>query len=298
VPPPPPAHCADLGNTWILHRLDETTATVRTALDGFRLDEACAALYSFTWHELCDWYIEWTKPALYARDPASARHRDETRAVLRHVVEQTLRLLHPVIPFLTEELWQALAWPAQPPAAALAAAPYPALDPARRNPEAAARFQLLRDLVGTVRSVRAEYSITPSTRLNVRIVLVPEAADAVGWLLAPEILVRAGNLCGADLGTVAPDADLAGHAIGVAGKLPVAVPLAGIVDVAAERVRHDKELHKVGKEVEGLEKRLANQEFIAKAPAEVVEEMRERLRQAQDRGTQIAEAIKRLSQLV
>ncbi len=290
--------CTDLGNAWILHRLDETVAAVRTALDEFRLDEACAALYSFTWHELCDWYIEWTKPALYARDPASAVHRDETRAVLRHVVEQTLRLLHPVIPFLTEELWQALPWPGEPPATALAAAPFPDADPARRNPEAAARFQLLRDLVGTVRSVRAEYNIAPAARLNVRIVKVPEAADAVGWLLAPEILVRAGNLCGADLQAVAPDADLTGHAIGVAGKLPVAVPLAGIVDVAAERVRHDKELHKVDKEVEGLEKRLANREFTAKAPAEVVEEMRERLRHARDRRAQIDEAIKRLSQLV
>ncbi|MBN1772377.1 MAG: valine--tRNA ligase [Deltaproteobacteria bacterium] len=296
--PPLPDHRTDLGNTWILHRLDETTAAVRTALDEFRLDEACAALYSFTWHELCDWYIEWTKPALYARDPASAAHRDETRAVLRHVVEATLRLLHPVVPFLTEELWQTLPWAGDPPAPALAAATYPTVDTSRRSPEAASRFQLLRDLVGTVRSVRAEYNIPPATRLDVRIVKVPEAAEAVGWLLAPEILVRTGNLCGADLRAVDPDADLTGHAIGVAGKLPVAVPLAGIVDVAAERVRHDKELHKVDKEIEGLEKRLANREFIAKAPAEVVEEMRERLRHAQDRRTQIAEAINRLSQLV
>jgi valyl-tRNA synthetase len=180
----------------------------------------------------------------------------------------------------------------------LASAPYPTVRTARRDPEAAARFQVLRDLVGTVRAVRAEYNIPPATRLDARIVRVPEAADTLAWLLAPEILVRTGNLCGADLDTIPPDADLAGHAIGVAGKLPVAVPLAGIVDVAAERVRHDKELLKVGKEIDGLEKRLANREFVAKAPAEVVEEMRERLRHAQDRRTQVAEAIKRLSQLV
>ena len=296
--PPVPDGCRDVGNAWILHRLDETIAAVRTALDEFRLDEACTALYSFTWHELCDWYIEWTKPALYERDPASALLRDETRAVLRHVVETTLRLLHPVIPFLTEELWQEAVRPESPTDAVLAAAPYPTVRPARRNPEAAARFQVLRDLVVTVRAVRAEYNIPPATRLEARIVRVPEAADILAWLLAPEILVRIGNLCGADFDTVPPDADLAGHALGVAGKLPVAVPLAGIVDVAAERVRHDKELLKVDKEIDGLEKRLANREFLAKAPADVVEEMRERLRHAQDRRAQVAEAIKRLSQLV
>ena len=277
-----PRKPVDLGNRWILSRLDETTAAVRTAFDGFRLDEACAALYSFTWHELCDWYIEWTKPALYARDPATAGVREETRAVLQHVVETTLRLLHPVIPFLTEELWQEMprsthsfAPHASVPGAViptLARAPYPAPDPERRDADATAQFQALQDLVTTVRSVRAEYNIAPSQRISARIVLGTDAADALAWALAPEVVGRIGGLCSADLASVPSGDDLSGHALGVAGKVTVAVPLAGIVDVAAERARHEKELGKV-RRLEGLEKRLANPEFTAKAP---VEEMRER----------------------
>ncbi|MDI7269004.1 MAG: valine--tRNA ligase, partial [Myxococcota bacterium] len=103
---PVQARVEDLGNRWILARLDETVEAVRGALDGFRLDEACAALYAFTWHELCDWYIEWSKPTLYGREPEGAAAREETRSVLNHALDTTLRLLHPVIPFVTEEMWQ------------------------------------------------------------------------------------------------------------------------------------------------------------------------------------------------
>ncbi|MBI5500043.1 MAG: valine--tRNA ligase [Deltaproteobacteria bacterium] len=305
---PVPSRPADLGNRWILSRLDETTAAVRAALDGFRLDEACAALYAFTWRELCDWYIEWTKPALYARDPATATVKEETRSTLQHVVETTLRLLHPVIPFLTEELWQEMprsthsfAPGASVPGAViptLARAPYPAVDPARRDTDAAARFQALQDLVTTVRSVRAEYNIGPSQRITARVVFAPEAGEELRWLLAPEVVGRIGTLCSADVTAASPGDDLSGHALGVAGKLTVAVPLAGIVDVAAERVRHEKELAKVRKELEGLEKRLANPEFTAKAPGEVVAEMRERIAHSRDRCAQIEDAIQRLAQLV
>jgi valyl-tRNA synthetase len=305
---PVPAKPADLGNRWILARLDETTATVRAALEGFRLDEACAALYSFTWRELCDWYIEWTKPALYARDAATAAFKEETRSILQHVVETTLRLLHPVIPFLTEELWQEMprsnasyvdaALNVGPAPETLARAPYPAADPARRDADALARFGLLQALVSTVRSIRAEYNIAPSQRMSAKLVLGPEVGDEVRWVFAPEIIGRVGTLCAADVESAKPTDDLTGHALSVAGKITVGVPLAGIVDVAAERVRHDKELDKVKKDLQGLEKRLSNPEFVAKAPAEVVEEMRERIRHSQDRCSQIAEAINRLSQLV
>ncbi len=295
---PVQARVEDLGNRWILARLDETVEAVRGALDEFRLDEACAALYAFTWHELCDWYIEWSKPTLYGEEPQGAAAREETRSVLHHALDTTLRLLHPVIPFVTEEIWQGLRWAAGRPAAALAVAPYPAPDPSRRDAEAVERFGLLREIVTVIRNVRAEYNIHPATRMKA--LLLPDAggSDRLDWLFEPAVLDRAGLLCGAELVRGDPAADMSGHAVDHAGRLAIAVPLAGIVDVAAERARHEKDLAKIGRDISGLEARLANEEFRSKAPPEVVSEMEARLREAADRRERITAAIRNLAQLV
>src|SRR5262249_34213906 len=153
----PDVHVADLPERWILSRLQEAIGTVRAAFEAFRFNDGALALYQFIWHEYCDWYVELSKIALYGDDAARKRR---VQAVLAHTLESALRLLHPFMPFLTEEIWQAL--PGAKQAASIMVAPYPQADPARRDVDAERTATHLIGAVRGVRNIRSELGIAPT----------------------------------------------------------------------------------------------------------------------------------------
>jgi valyl-tRNA synthetase len=252
-----------LADRWIRSRLARTTRAVRRALAAYRFNEAAGALYQFLWHEYCDWYLEWSKLTLYRGTDAARRAR--TQAVLVMVLEETLRLLHPVMPFLTEEVWQRLPRGRRP-AASIMIARYPRSRRRDIDPGAEAAMAFLMAVVTAVRNVRSEMQIPPARLL--RVVLRPAGA-AQSALLAAETAAL-GTLARAEI-EVAPDAARpARAALAVVDGCEVYVPLEGVIDLAAERHRLGRERARAAEELARLEAKLARAEFRERAPAEVV----------------------------
>jgi valyl-tRNA synthetase len=249
-----------LPSRWIRERLDQTAAEVNEALAGFRFDQAANALYHFLWDEFCDWYVEISKA--YLADPASA---PAARKVLVEVLESALRLLHPLMPFVTEELWQRLPHDGD----SIMLAPFP--KGAAAGGEVAAAMAELMAVVTAIRTVRAEYGVDPKKRIEVTVV----AAGEAGALLAEQASWVRGlaRLEGLAIAPASP-ASAAGTIRQPVGRYEVHIPLAGLFDVAAERARLSRERDKVQAETEGIDKRLGNPQFVERAKPEVVAEVR------------------------
>jgi valyl-tRNA synthetase len=277
----PPA----LADRWILSRLAGTVGEVRRALTAYRFNEAAGAVYQFLWHDYCDWYLEWAKPTLYRGDDPAARAR--TQATLLEVLETTLRLLHPFMPFLTEEIWQRLPKPAGAPAS-LMIARYPR----RRTADTSAQadFGPLVDLVTKIRTIRSEMQIPPARPLTV---IVRPASDVVEVVLRAESVPLAA-LARAELRIDRAAARPPQSALAVSDAGEAYVPLEGIVDLAAERRRLERELAKAEEELARLDAKLARAEFRERAPAEVV--AREEARRTEQAAllTKLREALGRL----
>jgi valyl-tRNA synthetase len=253
-----------IADRWILSRLQGAIEETRTAYAAYRFNDAASVLYRFIWNEVCDWYLELSKPALYGTDEGA---KQAVRATLTTVLDQTLRLLHPVMPFLTEEIWQAL--PITRPTASICIAPYPQVDEARRDADAEARIGQLIDAVTAIRNIRAELGIPPTTPLSVHV-----AADGQGERVqAIEPFIKALAKVGAVelLGAERPAGEPSSV---VAGLGEVFVSLRGVVDPAAVRERLEKDLGKVDKELKSVDAKLARGDFVDKAPADIVEKER------------------------
>jgi valyl-tRNA synthetase len=262
---------ASLADRWIEARLAVTTAAVRDHLKRYRFNDAASALYQFVWRELCDWYLEVAKLSLYR--PETPAERSRTQHTLVRVFDATLRLLHPFMPFISEDLWQRLPHDGE----SIMIAPYPK---ARRKPgdaEAERAMGVVFDLITAIRAVRGEMRVPPAA--TVEVIIRPPGADAPLFeqeRRVIETLVR-GRLTIDAAATRPPSSALA-----VIGATEVYVDLAGVVDVAAERQRLEKEIRRAQDAIAGLEAKLARPEFVERAPAEVVE--RERSRLAAERG--------------
>jgi valyl-tRNA synthetase len=260
-----------VADRWIKSRLTETVGLVRKAIDTYRFNDAASAVYRFLWHELCDWYLEIAKRSLYQSEDRAARA--VTQRTLIEVLEATLRLLHPFMPFISEEIWQRLPHDGE----SVMIAPYPRAQRRWRDADAERAMAPVIDIVGAIRTIRSESRISPATEL--RVTIKPGSAATA------EIVERAAGLIGALARAaiaVALDASRppqSAHA--VAGDAEVFVELAGVVDLAAERNRVVKEIEKADKEIRFLEGKLGRADFVERAPAEVVE--RERTRLAEQR---------------
>jgi valyl-tRNA synthetase len=260
---------------WILARLAETARDVNLALTEYRFNEAASLLYAFTWHSFCDWYIELVKDDLYGQDSAA---QDRARAVLFTVLEQLLRLLHPIMPFITEEIWQAL--PGGRPVPSIMQAAYPTGDGLPQDAAGAARMDLVMEVVRGIRNIRGEMNVPPGRLVAAVLDCKSQESAAIisegeGYLRA---LARVGELtCG--VGVARPDQ----AATQVAGDVEILLPLAGLIDVEAEEQRLQKEIAKVEKDVALFEKKLANDAFVAKAPPDVLEKDRGKLAEARDK---------------
>ena len=246
---------------WILSRLQTVIAAVDAAFEEFEFAKVCDALYHFAWDEVCDWYVELAKTQLAAGGEVA----ENTKRVLGHVLDALLRLLHPLIPFVTEELWRALTG-----RESIMIAPWPAASPELADPAAEQEIAELQELVTQVRRFRADQGLKPSSRVAARL-------NLAGTALAPhEPAIR--SLVRLD----PPGEGFTPTARLEVGAVTVEIDTAGAIDLAAERRRLEKDLAAARKEYAQASGKLANEQFLAKAPAEVVEKVRRRAAQAQE----------------
>ena len=283
APTNPPAATHNV-NRWIIGETARAAAAVTRALDGYRFNEASTAIYDHIWKVFCDWYVEFAKPLLTGEDAAA---RAETRATMAWALDRCLILLHPIMPFITEELWGTLTNRAKP----LIHNDWPDLGDLA-DPAADAEMGWVIRVIEGVRSVRTEMNV-PWSR-EIAMVLTgtgPEVAGRVdrnGPLI--ERLARLSSI-------IVSDDTPEGAVTLTLEDCEVNLPLAGVIDIAAEKARLKKAVGKAQKEIKGLEGKLQNQGFLAKAPEEVVEEQRHRLEAARSDHQRLAAALDRLSGL-
>jgi valyl-tRNA synthetase len=280
-----PSTATETLNRWMAHETAKATRDVTAAIEGYRFNEAALGLRAFVWNIYCDWYLELTKPVLAGPDGPA---KNETRAMIAWARDEILKLLHPFMPFITEELWDVTAAGGAARASLLALAPWPSgegLDDAN----AEAEIGWVVDLVGAIRSVRAEMNISPATQLP--LVLAGASAEtkarAGRWAEFIKRLARLGDITFAD---AAPQGAVQ---LVVRGET-AALPLKGVIDLAAERARLQKEIAKVEADIKRVDAKLGNADFIARAPEEVVDGEREKREEAQARKGKLVEALERL----
>ena len=267
-----------LADRWIVSRLQATESSVCDAVDAYRFDLAAQAIYEFTWNEYCDWYLEFSKTTLTDQSASDAERRG-TRNTLLRVLEALLRLAHPLIPFITEELWQRIAEKTGREGETIMHQPYPQADRARIDEGALRDMRWVQDFVRAVRRIRGEMNIRPSLRIAV---LVQNAGPRERSLIDAHrrYLESGGGLAGIDHhpgGEVAPQA-----ATALLGSMKLLIPLEGLIDIEAERTRLGKEIDRQARDLRRSEGKLGNPEFIAKAPSEVVARERVRTRELSD----------------
>ena len=278
----PPAPKATV-NRWILGETARVREAVDEALAGFRFDAAANALYAFTWGKVCDWYVEFAKPLF--DDPATAA---ETRATMAWVLDQCMILLHPIMPFITEELWATTGQRPKP----LIHADWPSYGPELIDPAADREMNWVITLIEDIRSARAQVHVPVGLKLDMLQLGLDEAGRAA--LARNEALVK--RLARIEALTEAGTAPKGALTIPVEGGT-FAIPLAGIIDIAEERARLAKSLDKLQKELGGLRGRLANPKFVESAPEEIVDETRANLEQGEEEAAKIAAALARLAEL-
>jgi valyl-tRNA synthetase len=261
-----------VADRWIRSRAQAAVRDVRRALDTYRLNDAASAVYQFTWAELCDWYLEIAKRSLYQKEDPVARA--VTQQTLVETLDTTLRLLHPFMPFISEEIWQRLPRAAGTGApASIMIAPFP--KPARKvhDADAEAEMGAVIDIVSAIRAIRSESRISPAVELQVLVKPAAGATAAAVSAAAPLMGALARAAITIDPAAVRPPQS----AVAVAQGAEVFVRLEGVVDLAAERQRLAKEVERAAKEIAFLEGKLGRPDFVERAPADIVARERERL---------------------
>jgi valyl-tRNA synthetase len=256
-----------LADRWIIARCDATVSEATEAYQRFRLNEAATAIYHFIWSDLADWYIEQVKPRLYGDLPGG----DIARAVAAQTFDVALRLLHPIMPFITEALWQR--FPGRPGDASISVSPWPAPDARAVDPEALKEFGLVQELVSAIRAIRAEYGVQPGQ--VVRAVVTGESSVAAAALEQERpTIMRLAKLSELTLGETRER--VGGHAV-LSDGTAVFVPLGETIDVGRECGRLGTEVDRLARLVDSQEKKLGNQQFVSRAPTDVVERERQKL---------------------
>ena len=266
----PAPEALELADRWILSRLHSTATQVIEELEAYGLGEGARLLYSLIWDDFCDWYIELVKPRLRREDPTSKR---TVQQVLAKVLETILRLLHPWMPHVTEEVWQLLTQANQ--ATSISVQPYPTPDPSWVNPQLEREFGLVIQTISSLRNLRAEAGLKPHQ--TIAAFLVTADPDEQRILTTAQAYIR--ELAKVEsleiTGSLARDPKQVAAA--VVGTVQVLVPLAGLVDVEALRAKVQKDLAKLEKEAQGIRARLENPNFLSRANPEVVQASREQL---------------------
>ncbi len=270
---------------WIQTRLQDTIKQVKSSFAAYRLDLAAQAIYDFTWHDYCDWYLELTKPTLNAQPSGGSKAESSgsqsvigdslqrgTRETLLSVLDSILRLLHPLMPFVTEEIWQRTVKSGE----TIMLADFPAVDESKRDPDAVAAMEWVQGFILGIRRIRGEMDLSPAKPLPV---LVADAGaqdqryieEYGAWL---QFLARTESI---EVLKKAKDAPQSATAL--LGKMKILVPIAGLIDKDAELARLDKAIAKHAKDLEKAQAKLANENFVNNAPPEVVEQERGRIKE-------------------
>ena len=269
-------------NKWMLGELARANQAIDKALTDFRLNEAATTLYEFVWGVVCDWYVELTKPIVQGAD---GPEKDETRAVTAFVLRETVKLMHPVMPFITEELWDKLGHRAE--HGPLIGQPWPA--PATVDAAADAEMGWLVKLISDIRSARAELNVPAGAKLRL-LVIGGNDTTAARIETHRAAIERLARIEGVEAAASAPRASLQI----VVGEATYALPVGEVIDLKAESARLQKEIKKLADEVGKIDAKLANAAFVARAPEEVVEEQRERRAQAEQTAARLSAALERL----
>ncbi|WP_299619646.1 valine--tRNA ligase [Pelagibius sp.] len=278
-----PATNRERVNRWIVSQLVQVEPKVRGAIEAYRFNEAAQALYQFIWHTYCDWYLEFAKPLFQGDDEAA---KAETRATALWVLHQALFLLHPIMPFITEELWSQTGEGDE---RLMTTAAWPAMPESLLDAEADATLNWIVRMIGQIRAVRSEMNVPPGARIAL---IVNEASEeskqrVKGHAALVQTLARVEEIA---FDQPVPD----GSVQDVLEESTLVLPLADVIDIAQEQARLKKEMDKVKSEIGKLDKKLSNDQFVAKAPAEVVEEQRERLADSQQAMDKLQHALERL----
>jgi valyl-tRNA synthetase len=277
-----------VADRWIISRLQKVEAEAAAHFAAYRFDLLAQSLYQFVWNEYCDWYLELTKPTLRGEDAAAKRG---TRRTLVRVLETILRLLHPLMPFLTEDLWQRVAPLAERPGPTIMLQPYPAAQPEKFDEAAEADVEWLKAFILGVRQIRSGMNIAPGKVLPV---LIQDAGDA-----DRERLQRLQDFIGALARVEAPRVLAGGEAApqsatALLGNMKILVPMAGLIDKDAEIARLEKVIVKTEGDLAKNEARLASEKFVKGAPPEVVAAERARIAQQKQELVTLREQLARI----
>ncbi len=269
---------------WITAELHATVATVRRAIDGYRFDLAAQALYEFTWSEFCDWYLELAKPVLTGAQASDAAKRG-TRQTLVQTLETLLRLAHPFMPFITEEIWQKVAPLAGVEGDSIMLAPYPVADAGVHDAAAVAEIDWVQRFIVGVRRIKGEMNIPPGKPLPV--LVANASAQDRDWIVQArpylDFLAKTASITVLDDAAEAPESAMA-----LVGDMKLLIPMAGLIDKDAELKRLDKEIAKLRGDIARIEGKLANPNFVDRAPAAVVQKEQQRL---SEQGAALAQLV-------
>ena len=272
-------------NKWIYAEANTTAAAVTEAIENYRFNDAASEVYRFVWNKFCDWYVEFAKPVFMGSDDAA---KAETQAMAAWALDEILKLLHPFMPFVTEELWAVLGENGPKRESLLCLAEWPKAD-RQVDQKPVAEVNWVIDLISEIRSLRSEMNVPPASLLPLTITGADEETKARAERYESFIkrMARLSDIAFAD---TPPQ----GSAQFVLGQATMALALANVIDLAAERERLSKEIGKLQKEIDKIDERFANEQFMAKAPEEVVEENRERRAEAEAAAKKLKAALERL----
>ncbi|MBE7731750.1 valine--tRNA ligase [Devosia faecipullorum] len=273
-------------NRWIVGATARGLAAVRSGIEDYKFNEAANSAYDFVWGTFCDWYVEFAKPVFMGEDEAA---KAETRATAAWALDQILIMLHPMMPFVTEELWEKTGAFGPKRESMLVLAEWPDLS-GLEDAEADAELAWLVDVISNIRSVRSEMNVPASAKLQ--LVVTGAGEQTLARLVAGTSLIS--RL--ARLEEITPRNEVPGESAQfVVGDATYALPLAGVIDLSAEKIRLEKEVGKLDAEIAQIDKKLGNEQFVAKAPEEVIEEQKARRDAAQARREKILAALKHVS---
>ncbi|HET8817154.1 MAG TPA: valine--tRNA ligase [Pseudidiomarina sp.] len=279
-----------LADQWILERFNDTVKQFRQALDTYRFDQAAAIAYEFTWNQFCDWYLELTKPVLQHGSEAQMRG---TRNTLVIVLERLQRLLHPLLPFITEAIWHRVAPLANVKGETVMLQPYPQAHP-ETYANARDDMEWLKQVIVAIRNIRGEMNLSPSKPLPILI----SQADSKGRERIEQNMTFFSALAKLESVTFIDSAESApASATALVGRMEIHIPMAGLIDTQAELARLDKAIDKAEKDVAIVQRKLSNENFVSKAPAEVIEKERAKQREAEETLAQLQQQREKIAAL-
>jgi valyl-tRNA synthetase len=280
-----------LADRWIIARLQQVSQDIGTHIDGYRFDLVARDLYEFVWNDYCDWYIELSKPVLYS-DAYPIEAKKAARHTLVTVLESILRLLHPIMPYITEELWQRVAPLAWIEGATIMRRDYPQADAALIDADALAELDWVKTFIMGVRQIRSEMDIKPGKPLP----LICHKGDELDQQRITanrsllESLAKLESITWLDEGSKAPES-----AISLVGDMQLLIPLAGLIDKQAELARLQKNIDKLEQDAQRIKTKLSNENFVSRAPENVVGKERDKLAEVESALGSLREQAERIS---